>query len=230
MRLLSAVFLLLFSLTGFAAPQQTRLVYQVLRNGQPFATVTETFRQQDGRYQIESVTEGLGAYVLLGKRKLKSEGVVTDQGLRPLHFSLQQGSKNPITADFDWDAASITQKSGNKSKPQPLAANTQDLLSFAYQFMFQPPQAGEVNVTLTTGKKLRDYRYVAETLNGQETQAKLETPAGAFRALHLKNAEALEDGKELWLAIDKHHLVLRVLMKDDSGAELEQTLTSLHVE
>ena len=44
-----------------AAPKQLTAVYEATRNGLPFATVTETFRQENGKYRIESITEGLGA-------------------------------------------------------------------------------------------------------------------------------------------------------------------------
>jgi len=219
--------LMLFSTACLAAPQQVKLVYEVTRNGQPFATVTETFQQQDSHYQIESLTEGKGVYALFGKRRLSSEGEVTAQGLRPLHFALQQGDKKPVDADFDWAAGTLTMQSTAKAKSQTaqLEEGTQDLLSYAYQFMFRPPQGDEITVPVTTGKKLRAYQYRVV-----EKEVSADTPAGAFKTLHLANHSPTGDeSKELWLGVDKNYVVVRRSMKDENGAQIEQTLSSLHV-
>jgi len=218
---------LFFTAAALAAPQQVKAVYHATRNGQPFATVTETFQQQGGRYRIESVTEGIGIYGLFGKRRLLSEGEVTPQGLRPLHFELQQGdsAKKAVSADFDWEAKTLAMTSKGNTSSAPLEEGTQDLLSYAYQFMFRPPQGEDISLSVTTGKKLRVYQYrVAE----KETSA--ETAAGNFKAVHLANGAADGDeNKELWLGVEKNHIVVRISMKEN-GARVEQTLSSLHVE
>lgn len=208
-----------------AAPQQVTVVYQATRKGQPFATVTETFRQQDGRYQIESVTEGIGAYALFGKRVLKSSGEVTAQGLRPLQFQQTQGGGRAVRADFDWQTGTLTMQYKGKTKTEPLRPGTQDVLSYAYQFMFQPPRGEEVVLPVTTGRRLRDYRY---RVSGRDVP--VESPAGKYRTVHLTEAAADEDSKEFWLGSQQHHIPVRILMKDESGTVTEQTLTSLHVE
>lgn len=211
-----------------AAPQQVRAVYQATRNGQPFATVTETFQQQDGRYRLESVTEGIGVYALFGKRRQLSEGEVTAQGLRPLHFEqhLDGSGKKPVMADFDWAAGTLTMKSKGQPSSAALEEGTQDQLSYAYQFMFRPPQGDEFSLPVTSGKKLRTYRFrIVDKGLG------MDTPAGTFSAMRLANGAADgEENKELWLGEDRHHIVLRSSMKDENGARIEQTLSSLHVE
>jgi hypothetical protein len=214
--------------TAFAAPQQIQLVYNATRNGQPFATVTETFQQQNGRYRIESVTEGIGVYGLFGKRRLLSEGEVTPQGLRPSHFELQQGdnAKKAVSAEFDWAAKMLSMKSKGQTSSAVLEEGTQDLLSYAYQFMFRPPQGEDVRLPVTTGKKQRVYQYRVA-----EKEAGVETGAGIFKTVHLANGAADGDeNKELWLGVEKNHIVVKISMKDESGARIEQTLSSLHAE
>jgi len=86
-------FLLLFFIAEslFAAPKNVALTYQATRNGKPFANVTEAFKQTGDQYAIESVTEGVGLTALFGKRILRSQGIVTSEGLQPKHFEQHQG-------------------------------------------------------------------------------------------------------------------------------------------
>lgn len=212
-----------------AAPKQIQAVYQATRNGQPFATVTETFRQENGHYKIDSVTKGIGVYALLGKRVLSSEGEVTAEGLKPAHFELHQGDngKKSLYADFDWGANTLTLKSKGNPTTAPLEKGTQDILSLVYQFIFVQPTGDTLTLPVTTGKKLRTYQYQVA-----ERDAQLDVPAGKFKTIHLVNAakDGNSDEKELWLGAESYYLPVRLVMQDDNGAKIEQTLTSLHAE
>jgi hypothetical protein len=225
-RLLAIVFLV-FCHGALAAPHKITAVYHVTRNARPFADVTETFQQGNGHYTLESVTEGIGIYGLFGRRRLYSEGEVTPEGLRPSHFEQQQGdnAKKAISADFDWGAKVLSMKSKGQTTTAPLEAGTLDLASYAYQFMFAPPKGEEVLLQLTTGKKLRQYRYRVA-----ERDAVVESPAGGFKTVHLVNARENGDEKELWLGVEAHYIPVRIKMQDENGFKIEQVLTSLHAE
>jgi hypothetical protein len=223
---LLAFALLLAAQVAVAAPQQLKAVYQATRNGQPFATVTETFIRDGSKYKLESLTEGIGVYALFGKRRLLSEGDVTAEGLRPTHFEQQQGEpRKNISADFDWSANQLTMKYKGKTNTAALEPGTQDILSYGYQFMFKPPRGEDVVMPVTTGRKMRVYRYRVA-----ERDVALESEAGKYQAVHLVNAEQDEDQKELWLGAEAHYIPVHITMKDENGAKIEQTLTSLHVE
>ena len=166
---------------------------------------------------------------MFGERVLSSRGELTAQGLKPLRFELRQGdnAKKALLAEFDWAKQNLRMTVKGKAKDAKLEAGTQDLASFAYQFMYLPkPLKDSVTVTLTTGKKLNQYQYnikpEAETIDSAGVQ---------YKTLHL--APAAQDGqetKELWLATDYHYLPVRILLVDDNGQKLEQTLTELHIE
>jgi len=219
--------LLCFSVVAEAAPQSVKAIYHVTRNGQDFAKVTETFKQENGRYTLESVTDGIGVYGLFGKRRLYSEGEVTPDGLRPGRFEQQQGddAKRAVKAEFDWAAASLTMTAKGKTRQDKLMPGTQDLASFAYQFMFVPPKGDLIEMPVTTGKKLRVYQY-----DVLARDVELETPSGKFKTLHLVNRKESGDDKQLWLGLDRHYIPVRILMQDEKGAKIEQVLTGLHVE
>jgi hypothetical protein len=216
---------LLSALALASPPQRVQAVYEATRNGQPFATVTETYFQEGTRYRIESITKGIGVYALFGTRRLASEGEVTPDGLRPARFELQQGDRRPQRATFDWTTGKLTMES-KKTSSADLLPGTQDLASFPYQFMFRPPTGDEVEMPVTTGKKLRTYHY---RVAGRDER--MESALGELRVVRLVNdAPEANDEKELWLASDKHHIPARIVTRDENGARIEQVLTSLSIE
>lgn len=219
--------LAMFVVPAMAAPKYIKLVYEATRDGKPFATVTETFSQENGRYKIESVTEGMGIYALFGKRILTSEGEVTSEGLKPSRFDLHRGDnpKKSLSADFDWAANKLTMMVKGKPVTAPLQKNTQDLTSFVYQFMFKQPTGQDLKLPVTTGKKLKTYHY---KIAGRDIP--MQVPAGNFKTVHLVNADVEEpdDEKELWLGAESHYLPVRLIAHDD-GTKLEQRLTSIQV-
>jgi hypothetical protein len=219
---------LLASCMALAAPQKVSAVYEATRNGQPFATVTESYRQEGNHYRIESVTKGIGVYALFGVRRLASEGEVTADGLKPSRFEQQQGDKKPVVAEFDWDAGKLTMTNKNKTTTVDLEAGTQDLASFSYQFMFREPTGDEVIMPVTTGKRLRSYQYRISA-RGEGLDGVL---GGGLKTVHLANVvtDAGGEEKEFWLASERHYIPARIVFRDENGAGIEQVLTSLSFE
>jgi len=223
--------LIFFGLIAQAAPQKIQLEYELKRDGKLFANVVENFSQDGSQYKIESVTKGVGVYALLGERKLSSSGSVNKQGLEPKHFELHQGDnrRKSLISDFDWANNTLNMQVKGEARTQALEKGTQDLLSYAYQFMFMPEKARaaqKINVTLTTGKKLDQYQYkvVARDL-------KLNAANTQFKTLHIANEPAVgEDNRQLWLAQDQYYLPVQYRLTDEDGANFEQTLTKIHVE
>jgi hypothetical protein len=218
--------LLIIANVAFAAPKHVKLVYQAIRADKPFAIVTETYDQSGQQYKIESVTEGIGVYALFGKRILKSEGLVTTEGLQPLHFESHQGdaAKKSVFAEFDWPNQRLTMKAKGKESSDTLLKDSQDIASYVYQWMLVAPAGDEVTLSVTTGKKLRQYTY-----NIISKGDVMETPAGQFKVIELSNAGKVEaaDEKHIWLATERDYLPVRILMQDDKGVVIEQILTSI---
>lgn len=213
---------------AFALPKNIQLEYDLTREGKLFAKVVEQFSQNGKQYNIKSVTKGIGVYALMGERVLTSTGTVTKIGLKPNHFELHQGksAKKTLIADFNWAKSLLIMQVKGDTRTEKLQQGTQDLASYAYQFMFNPPMKDEVKVVVTTGKKLNQYQY---KVLGRGT--KLEVANKNFKTLHISNqASAGEDKKQLWLAEDQFYLPVRYLLTDEDGNNFEQTLTKIHVE
>lgn len=221
----------MFVATVQAAPKKIQLEYEVKRDGELFANVVENFSQDGSQYKIESVTKGIGIYALLGERKLSSSGNVTKEGLKPNHFELHQGDnqKKSLISEFDWANKTLNMQVKGEMRTAILEKGSQDLLSYAYQFMYMPAKARAAqlfNVTLTTGKKLDHYQYKV-----MERGFKLNAANTQFKTLHIANLPAAgDDKKQLWLAQDQHYLPVQYRLTDEKGATYEQTLTKIHVE
>ncbi|MBC7756902.1 MAG: DUF3108 domain-containing protein [Bdellovibrio sp.] len=233
------VFVLLLNISAaYALPKSVQLEYDVARDGKLFARVKESFTQNGKQYHVQSITKGVGIYALLGERNLTSTGAVTNTGLKPSQFELRQGKNDSKTliADFDWANNTLTMQKKDEKLTEKLQAGTQDLASYAYQFMFSLPQKNEnqsddIEVVLTTGKKLNTYQYkvVARGI-------KTEVGNTSYKTLQLSNQAEIDktktgqEKKQLWLAQDQFYLPVRYEQTDDNGNTYVQTLTKIHVE
>lgn len=217
----------------FIPPKHIQVSYEVTKNAKPFATVHEQFVITGSAYKVESVTKGIGIYALFGERKLTSTGELTEQGLKPSHFELHQGenAKKALITDFDWANKTLHMLVKGNVNDVSLASGTQDLASYAYQFMFLPaPLKDAVTVTLTTGKKLNQYPY---KINAEHEVLAMPSANGGsvqYKTVHLQLDPPQAESKELWLAAEHYYLPVRIMMVDENGAKIEQTLTELHVE
>ncbi|HOY71015.1 MAG TPA: DUF3108 domain-containing protein [Methylotenera sp.] len=227
---------ILFTSPSFAAqksalPKRIQAHYVITKDGEEIAKVHEQYVVTGNQYKIESTTKGIGIYALMGVRKLTSTGKVTNQGLQPAHFELRQSTsaKKTLIADFDWASNTLTMLVKGETRTAKLSAGTQDLASFTYQFMFLPrPPNEKIAVSLTTGKKLNVYEY-----QNNEPLGKLKVGGKEYQTVHLvpsNQEQGQVETKELWLAANQQYLLVRLLMIDENGEKLEQTLTELHVE
>ena len=158
-----------------------------------------------------------------GKFVQTSRGRITPQGLQPETFWDQRGDKCS-SAQFDAAQGHLTLYP-DKGAPRHFTypGGVQDALSlFFHLALTAPPPGGRLTYMVFNGKKLRDYTY---TVLGE---AVLETAVGSLRTLHLARVEDERDGHfEVWLAIDRHYLPVRVMMSDDKKNQVELNIQSI---
>ena len=213
---------------AFAYPKNIQLEYDLARNGKLFAKVKETFTQNGKQYRIKSVTKGLGVYALMGERVLTSTGAVNKSGLKPTRFELHQSlsAKKTLVADFNWSKSTLNMQVKGEFRTEKLESGTQDLASYVYQFMFNPPSKDTVQVNMTTGKKLNQYLYKVIARG-----VKVDAAKASYKTVQISNeAGTHEDKKQLWLAEEQYYLPVRYTLTDEDGDNFEQTLTKIHVE
>lgn len=175
---------------------------------------------EDGRYRLASVTEtsGLVAVFKSVRVTVESRGRLVAGGLRPESLrTLKDGKDNNENADFLWSTAEVVLS--RDGSVRPIARGTQDILSLNYQLAYLPNLTEGASIGVVTGKKYE--RYALDSLGEEE----IDTPAGHFRTLHLR---AMTDSiTEIWIALDRGRLPVKIRFTDKKGESFEQVATEI---
>lgn len=175
---------------------------------------------EDGRYRLTGVTETSGLAALLKPLRLEieSQGRLVAGGLQPERLrSRKNGMDSKENADFEWSTASVSLS--RDGSVRQIAPGTQDILSLNYQLAYLGKLAEGSTIGVVTGKKYE--RYTLDSLGEEE----IETPAGRFRTLHLR---AMTDNTtEIWIALDRQRLPVKIRFTDKKGESFEQVATEL---
>jgi hypothetical protein len=226
-RFILLALLALPALSGWTAqpPQRVQLEFAVSSGSMDLGEGRDVLEHDGKSYTVASELKTVGLAALLYKLDIRrqSRGLVTRDGLRPLHFEEQRTRKPRRAADFDWDAKTIKLTDGDKVETLPLPENTFDQTSFTYAFAFKASLDYLPPVHLTDGRKLSDYRY--EVL-GKE---KLKTPLGELEALHIRKVRDADDkrGFEVWLSAEHHHLPVRIRYVEKNGQIVDSNITRI---
>ncbi|HUP29188.1 MAG TPA: DUF3108 domain-containing protein [Usitatibacter sp.] len=219
-------FLLLQATHAWALPNEITAEYKLTSHGVTIGTVTENYVRSGDTYRISSVTrsEGPLKVFLDDQLTLESTGKVGAEGLRPLKFTQRRArdSKRDIEATFDWDRGVMVSRFRGETHEVALPAQTQDRLSFMYQFMNMEAGSSPMAVSMANGRKVEKYAY------RMVDEARVATPAGDFETRHYARiTSAKESNAEVWLAKERYNLPVRVVFDDPKGPRLEQTLVAL---
>lgn len=203
-------------------PPRLDLRYQ-LRYGLAAGEQTLVWISDGEGYTLTSVAAatGLAGVFYRGRFVQTSRGRITPQGLQPEEFWDQRGDKRS-SARFDAAQGHLTLNPA-KGAPHHFAyqGDVQDALSLFFQLAVTAPPDGQLTYTVFNGKRLRDYTYEVRG------EVSLETALGPLRTLHLARTADGDGRFEVWLAIDRHYLPVRVLRSDDKGSEMELVLLSI---
>ncbi|MBI3771144.1 MAG: DUF3108 domain-containing protein [Gammaproteobacteria bacterium] len=195
-------------------------------NGLKVGRATHTWQITNDTYLIRNVIEATGIFAMIRSGQLvqTSQGKVTGSGLEPDVFSDQRGpmADNIFSSLFDRQHQTLTYGRASEMTTVALPPQTQDQLSFIYQFVLQAPFTGTVQFSMTNGRKVDTYAY---QVIGEET---LETGLGKLQTLHLsKVRQPNEDGAEAWLAKDHQYLPVKIRLTDRNGGVAEQIVTAI---
>lgn len=208
-------------------PRHVVIEFNILRKGGVVGTEQHVYDSSEQGYSLTSVAKPKGLYALaLSDLTQKSEGLVTEKGLKPERFTYQYGTNQDKTqtAVFDWAQGKLSMQTGSRTQDVPLSEGAQDLMSFMYQFMFMPPLQ-EMQLAITNGKRFRTYDYMFE---GEEP---IDTPLGKVNSLHIaRSSDDGEEKTELWLAADYHYLPLKFRKTEKDGTVLERIATHVQME
>ena len=208
-----------------ALPHRVTLHYDVSHNGIAMAEATETLEHDGRNYRIQAEWQGKGVFALIvrGKAVRSSEGTIEARGLMPRQFRDQRGDAPLGVARFEWSKKVLVREREGRTESESLPEQGHDRLSFGYGFAFAPPTGGEITVFIADPKGMSRHRYAVA---GRET---LKTAAGDLELLKLvkQRDPGDERGTEIWLAVKRNFLPIRVLVIEKDGTRLDQVITRI---
>ena len=188
-------------------PERVEISYAVSYGDARVFEERDVFVRDGERYRIVAEAKPVGiAAIFLSAIRRESSGRVTATGLRPDRFVDDRGRRGQRIAEFDWAAQRITLRHDGVVETRELAAGTLDQSAFHFNFMLVPPRADGLAVTLSDGRRVKDYRY---RYVGRET---LDTPIGKIEAEHFAREVAAGDERafDVWLSPAHRHLPVRI--------------------
>ncbi len=204
-------------------PAQGVIRYVVSMGSQGFYVGRAEHRWEftaDGHYRLQGMMETTGLVSLFKSLRFENEsrGRLTARGLEPDSYrTLKNGRDGNENADFDWPAGVV--RLARDGSVREISPGSQDILSLNYQLAYlAAPEQGAV-IGVMTGKKYE--RYALDSLGEEE----LETPAGHFRTLHLR--AMTENVTEIWIALDRYRLPVKIRFTDKKGDSFEQLVTAI---
>jgi hypothetical protein len=175
---------------------------------------------EDGRYRLTGMTKTSGLAALIKSLVFENEssGKLVAGGLQPDTYRTRKNGKDANeNADFDWSASEV--RLSRSGAVQPVSPGAQDILSLNYQLAYLRHPEGGATVGVVTGKKYD--RFALDSLGEEE----IDIPAGHFRTLHLR---AMGDTvTEIWIALDRHRLPVKIRYTDKKGDVFEQVATEI---
>ena len=192
-----------------APPQRVEIGYEIARNGSVLAEVKQRLEHDGRSFLITETWKGKGMLALRGDATRSSQGMVAADGLRPRKFEDNRPGRDTQHAEFDPAARTAT-------------LLRQDQLSFFWTLAFAPPR-DVVTASVSDGKRVTSYTYQAA---GRE---RVKTPAGEFDALKLvKRKDNPQDkATEVWLAVDRQYIPVRILVIEKDGTRLDQVAVKI---
>ena len=174
----------------------------------------------DGRYRLSGMTRTSGLAALLKPLVFENEssGRLVAGGLQPEQYRTRKNGKDANeNADFDWSTAAVhLSRSGAVESISPGA---QDILSLNYQLAYLRRPEDGATVGVVTGKKYD--RFALDSLGEEE----IDIAAGHFRTLHLRATG--DTVTEIWIALDRHRLPVKIRYTDKKGDIFEQVATEI---
>jgi len=186
----------------------------------------QSWEMGSGSYKLVSDAETTGVVDLFRPQRLRwlSKGSVTRQGLRPESFLVsrtRRGRTEASEAQFNWSAGSLTYGVARERATTSLPRDTQDIMSFIYQFALAPPTPGRYRLPITTGSKFDTYDI---EVGAEET---IETPLGTMRTLRVRQRrQPGTESIEIWLAAQYRYLPVKIRYFDRDGKPAGEQVAS----
>ena len=214
-------------------PPSTRLTYTLTGNyrGPVHGQARVEWLRSGTRYQVHMDLSVGPSFAPLMSRRVSSEGEITAQGLRPRRYDEEThvALRPPRRLTVYLDADQVRLPSGAQlPRPEGVQDSASQFVQLTWLFTMQPEllQAGRrVDLPLALPRVVETWRY--EVLDTE----RLDTPAGAVSAVHVKPRRPPRTGNELvaefWAAPSLQYLPVRILIRQDADTFVDLVIDQL---
>lgn len=211
--------------TTAKVPARIEMKYKVSIGPLKIGEGLDVFEHDGKTYSVvsESSTAGVAALVYRLNIRREAKGTITAAGLRPLTFSEKRNDQLKRSVTFDWAAGKVELFDGDKKQTVALPANTWDSTSFAWNFAFAQPDGKDLQIYVTDGRRVTEYKY---NVVGRE---KLDTAMGEIETVHVKKFQDPDDkrGFDVWLALNQYFLPVRIRATEKDGTAFDSLVESI---
>jgi hypothetical protein len=203
-----------------ARAESLQAQYRLYYNGLPLGEVTERWERDGDSYHLSSVAKPYPVLQWVAPTFNESSvGKILPAGLEPIHFEHRRSDDSrPMIADFHWDEGVLVQQHEGKTESEDLKPGTQDALSIKYLFRIAGNKALNIDIPVTTGKRVEVHHLVLLD------ERAVDTEAGLFQTRHIVDrGQSAESSFDLWLANDERYPPVRMIVTE-RGNHWEQRL------
>ena len=224
----AATFLLCsFSVGAKLFPKNFHSEYQLLQKSNNLGRVIVDFNQKNNQYEIRAITKAEGILKLLGDREVVSKGQLSIDGFSPKIFELKNKKKpkKNILAVFDSKGKQVKLTYKQETKSIALKEKHSDVLTYLYQFNFEPLSKKKYIFEVIDGKKSRTYLY------NKVRSEFISTIYGSLEA-DVYEGEIKEKSNSthyLWILREPYRIPLKIEIKTDIGINIEQILVKTNL-
>jgi len=206
--------------------------YGVEKAGLTMGRATLRFRQPaPGYYDYRLRTTAIGVARLLISTEVieRSRGKIVESGFQPTTYRYERrGDDKARSAElrFDWQALEVVNDVAAYPWRMDITPDTIDRVISPLQLMHdlatRDPEEERLVYRIADGGELKTFLL---TIEGEQI---IETPAGRFRALHIRRRDTDSDREtRLWSAPELDYLAVQVEQWEDGGLNFRLALTGV---
>lgn len=214
-------------------PKKIQLGYTVFlgENRSELGPVQLVFTHENGRYKMRVTgrVRGLAAVLFPGIYQGESEGVITEEGLRPERFTEERGSPDKRReAVFDHANKKVTIP---EKEPLIIDGIAHDPLTWIVQFYFAMPKTERATFSVASTRRI-------DTFTMEKTgRDNISTPVGnvdvqVWRGARKPRGDGSGTGgsAQFWLAPEYHFIPFQIQLVSANGRSAYLELTAINAE
>lgn len=217
-------FLFISTLHAENFPEKIKLNYNLFFEDQPLGLIGIDYRKIDNEFLISAQSDFKGALKLIGDYQIISRGITKKNKFYPVEIQRKNIKKNKITTTkINRKKNKIFITSKKRNKEYDLKENTQDILSYFFEFNSYDEFPDIINFNILDSQDYKKYSYeFVDYENMMINNKQVKTIKYQGRV----NNE--EQTHMIWLSVN-YRLPMRLVTPTNLGITIDQKLVNTNI-